>query len=298
MYINRKKEIIYFDERQSRNEYFHLSMAGITLPNPNYIISHEPKGGAVWDRCNFEYVVSGKGYIETKDKKITVSAGDLFFLNKLQQHTYYADRNDPYEKFFIVIDGTLVDELLRIHGVTGSSMVVHVDARKVFETIFSIAERCGNQTIDSRSYSELSCCFLKLVQMIAPPDFTAVSLNQHPAVLIRNYIDTNIYEHIKISDIAEVVHLSVSQIERIFKAKYGVSLMKYAQEKKLETARQLFMTTHLNIGEISERLSFNSPKYFSRQFKLKYGISPSEYIRLLNSDPFAVSPSPRDQSQT
>lgn len=286
MYINRKNEIIYFDERQARNDFFHLSMAGITLPNPNYLISHTPKGGSVWDRCNFEYVVSGKGYIETKGQKITVSAGDLFFLNKLQQHTYYADRNDPYKKLFVVVDGMLVDDLLKAHGITESVYVTHIDAHGVFEKIFDIAERCGNQTIDDNSYTELSCCFLKLVQMLAPPDFTAVSMAQNPAALIRDYIDYNIYKRITISEIADIAHLSISQTERIFKAKYGVSLIKYTLDKKLETARHLFTTTHLNIGEVSERLSFTSPKYFSRQFKLKYGLTPSEYVRKQEFNPF------------
>lgn len=292
MHINRKDEIIYFDERQAKNGFFHLSMCGITLPNPNYIIHHAPKGGSMWDAYNFEYVVSGKGYIETTDKKFTVAAGDLFFLKKLQQHTYYADRTDPYKKLFFVVDGSLADEILKAHGVNESIAVVHADAGPIFEHIFSILEKCGERSIDDSSYTELSCCFLKFVQLIAPPDFTAVSVQNHPAVAIKNYVDYNIYERITLTELADVVHLSVSQAERIFKTKYGVSLIKYTLNKKLDTARQLLATTHLNIGEVSERLSFGSPKYFSRQFKLRFGFSPSEFIRSQDKNPFRMEQDP------
>lgn len=75
-------------------------------PTPNYIICHSRKSGALWERYNFEYVISGKGYIETRDKTLTVGKGDLYFLNKLQQHTYYADKQAPYEKLFIVVEGS------------------------------------------------------------------------------------------------------------------------------------------------------------------------------------------------
>ena len=137
MRYNRKHEIIYLDERTYSNDFFCLAMAGKTLPNPNYIINHSYKDGSVWDKYNFEYVLSGKGYIETRDKTYCVGEGDLFFLNKLQQHVYYADRKEPYEKLFLVVSGSLVDSLLADHGVTESVIVAHTDAKAIFEQAFT-----------------------------------------------------------------------------------------------------------------------------------------------------------------
>ena len=47
------------------------------------------------------------------------------------------------------------------------------------------------------------------------------------------------------------------------------------------------MTTFLNVGEVAERLSFANVKYFSRQFKLRFGQTPSEYIRNQEKNPFS-----------
>ena len=282
MHQNRKNEIIYFDERAFGNGFLHLSMAGRTLPNPNYIICHSQKGDAVWARYNFEYVISGKGYIETKNKTYTVQAGDLFFLNKLQPITYYADKTDPYEKLFLVVEGSLADNLLEAHGITKSVIVAHADARPVFDRVFELADRHGGEFIDAESYTELSCCVLRLAQLISPPDFTVrQNAETLPATVVKNYIENNIYDRITLSELASVVGFSVSQTERVFKAKYGISPVRYALDKKLELARHLFSTTYLNVGEVAERLAFSNVKYFSRQFKRAFGKSPSHYIKTL-----------------
>lgn len=295
MRYNRKNEIIYLDERTYANDFFCLAMAGRTLPNPNYIIHHSYKDGSVWDRYNFEFVLSGTGYIETRDKTYRVGAGDLFFLNKLQQHVYYADRKEPYEKLFLVVNGSLVDAMLSAHGVTESVIVAHTQARDVFERAFGIIERCGGQPTQE-AYTELTCCILRLIQLIAPPDFALSSTGMHPADLIRSYIDHNIYERFSLAELAGTVHRSVSQTERLFKAKYGVSPIRYALDKKLDVARVLFTTTFLNVGEVAERLSFANVKYFSRQFKLRFGQTPSECIRSQEKNPFADAETERGSS--
>ena len=49
-------------------------------------------------------------------------------------------------------------------------------------------------------------------------------------------------------------------------------------ETRLEKARELLIDRpELNITEISERVGFNSPKYFTRCFRDRYGISPKKY---------------------
>ena len=283
---NRKNEIIYFDERSRGNDFLHLAMAGKTLPNPNYLIVHSSKAGTVWERYNFEYVVSGKGYIETKEKTIPVRAGDLYFLNKLQQHTYYADRDDPFEKLFLVVEGSLVDSILSAHGITESAAVVHADARAIFEQAFALANKHAGEFFDAESYTELSCCILRLAQLIAPPQFNERERKENPAVVAKNFIDYNVYERIDLSEIASAVHLSVSQTERVFRAMYGVPPMRYALDKKLNVAKHLFMTTFLNVSEVAERLSFTNVKYFSRQFKAAFGQSPSSYMKAQADHPF------------
>ena len=84
-------EAIYF--QKALNFPFHLYSAGITSSADsekthchNFPIAH------------LEYVISGKGYIEDKDKIITVNAGDCFILPQNKVQHYYADKKTPGEK--------------------------------------------------------------------------------------------------------------------------------------------------------------------------------------------------------
>ena len=48
---------------------------------------------------------------------------------------------------------------------------------------------------------------------------------------------------------------------------------------KIEAAIELMCNTVLSYSEIALRLGFSSSAYFSRLFKKKTGMSPSEYIK-------------------
>lgn len=64
------------------------------------------------------------------------------------------------------------------------------------------------------------------------------------------------------------------------KALTGLAPVEFIREKRLVKAAELLTHTDLNISEICWTVGMNSPKYFSRCFKAKYGISPSEYLNM------------------
>lgn len=278
-YANRKKEIIYLDERLHTNESLHLAMLGITNPTPQYLICHSAKTNTLWNRYNFEFVLSGKGYIETKGKKYTVEAGDLFFLNKFREHTYYSDMKDPYEKMFIVVEGGLVDNLIAYHNLTESVVIKHVQAKHLFERLFELAKTHNTSQLDSLCYAEIASTLIELLQIIKPLPFTTISPDSSPERVMYDYIENNLYSKIRVEDVANVAHLSVSYAQKIFKQKFSKPILRYIMDKKLQLAQHLFLTTYLNVNTVSERLSFENPKHFSKMFKQKYGLSPSKYIK-------------------
>lgn len=281
MFRNIKKEIIYFDERSHTNDFLHLSMAGITLPDPSYLICHSEKTDTLWEHYNFEYVVSGKGYIKTRSKTYVVEEGDLFFLNKNRNHTYYSDKNAPYKKMFIAVEGSFVDTLIDFHNITSSVLIIHTDVKHIFEQIFALTEQTQEPSLSPKDYTELSCALTKLIQILAPPDFVShtIKKNLGLAAILKNYIDDNIYEKLCLDDLSSFMKLTEAHIQRLFKEAYKITIMRYIREQKLRVAQHLLSTTLLNINEISEKLSFENPKHFSTQFRKQYGISPSQYAK-------------------
>lgn len=53
----------------------------------------------------------------------------------------------------------------------------------------------------------------------------------------------------------------------------------FIRDIRLERAVELMQTTDLSVSEIVDRVGFGTPRYFSKCFKEKYGVSPSQYHR-------------------
>jgi len=52
----------------------------------------------------------------------------------------------------------------------------------------------------------------------------------------------------------------------------------FIQEVRLKTAAQLLEQNKINISQIGYKVGFRSPKYFSKCFQKKYGVTPTQYI--------------------
>jgi len=48
-------------------------------------------------------------------------------------------------------------------------------------------------------------------------------------------------------------------------------------KRRMERAKELIRAGDLNFAQISARLSFENPQYFSRVFKKEYGMTPTEF---------------------
>jgi AraC-like DNA-binding protein len=76
---------------------------------------------------------------------------------------------------------------------------------------------------------------------------------------------------------AEQVHLSSAHFSRIFRRVMGQSPMEFLLQARLSRARHLLLETSLNISEIAARLDYVDVFFFSRQFKEKCGLAPSDF---------------------
>jgi two-component system response regulator YesN len=74
-----------------------------------------------------------------------------------------------------------------------------------------------------------------------------------------------------------LVSLHPTYLSRLFKQTTGIKLSEYIMQQKLELARRLLADKSLRIGEISTRVGFYTPSYFTRFFKRMTGTSPQEY---------------------
>jgi len=88
-----------------------------------------------------------------------------------------------------------------------------------------------------------------------------------------------ISSEIKIQDLCTSLSLSKSQVNRKIKSLTGVSPNQLIQESRLQKAVNGLTESSNTIAEIAYESGFNSPAYFTRVFKKRFGLLPTEFPR-------------------
>ncbi len=94
---------------------------------------------------------------------------------------------------------------------------------------------------------------------------------------ILGILEGNIQSKLSLESISKQVNLSVSQMKKVFRNEVGNSIINYFIHLKVEEAKRLINESEWNFTQISEFLGYDTIGYFSRIFKQKTGMTPSEY---------------------
>lgn len=84
-----------------------------------------------------------------------------------------------------------------------------------------------------------------------------------------------------IEELAQEINLCKSQFVQLFQKELGISPIKFIRQLRFEKARELLETTFLSVKEISVSVGFNDQSHFVRDFKEKYGKTPTEFRKSL-----------------
>ena len=108
------------------------------------------------------------------------------------------------------------------------------------------------------------------------------SMENHLVTAVKRYIEERIYENPTLSDICESLGYSKSYLSRLFREQTGGSIANYAVRAKINRAKEMIRDGSMNFSEISDRLAFDNPQYFSRVFKRESKMTPSEFKNSLD----------------
>jgi YesN/AraC family two-component response regulator len=94
---------------------------------------------------------------------------------------------------------------------------------------------------------------------------------------VLEYINKNISDsNLSVEKLAEELLLSRSNLYRKIKALTGNTATEFIRNVKLEKAKELLVKTELTVSEISYKVGFSSPSYFTKCFKNHFGVIPKE----------------------
>ena len=94
------------------------------------------------------------------------------------------------------------------------------------------------------------------------------------------YIESS-YQNPKLSnaELAEKCNISEVYFRKIFTETYKTTPKQFIVEIRINKAKQLLSDGFLYIGAVAEECGFSNQYHFSRLFKEKTGLTPTEYIK-------------------
>ena len=95
----------------------------------------------------------------------------------------------------------------------------------------------------------------------------------------QQYISAHIREKLSVRLIAQQVDVSPSYLTVLFQKNLQISPGEYIRRIKLQESKQMIRENNLNFTEIAAALQYPPVHHFPRQFKEKFGITPTEYAR-------------------
>ncbi|WP_347548733.1 response regulator [Pseudalkalibacillus hwajinpoensis] len=99
---------------------------------------------------------------------------------------------------------------------------------------------------------------------------------------VKQYIHLHYHEQLTLEDAAEHVRLSPYYVSKLFKDRSGMTFIDYVTEVRVEAAKRTMIDPLKSLKEICYEVGYKDPNYFSRVFKRKTGVSPSQYRDRLN----------------
>lgn len=85
-----------------------------------------------------------------------------------------------------------------------------------------------------------------------------------------------------VSSLVEDIGMSQTVLYKKIKAITGLSITDFMKSQRLKRAAQLLAEGKLNVAEVAYAVGFNDRKYFSKEFRKQFGVSPSDYVQKID----------------
>ena len=225
-------------------------------------------------RATCHYVVKGAGTFN--GIRVTAGMGFIFRMNELVE--YGPDPSDPWEYFWITMDG---EDCLKYHELIQADErgVFHHDLADKLRAFYAMSAALDSPEFEPLRHDALVKIALSFHQTGAVRE---LSTGENYVRLAKQIIENRMSESLKIQDIADELHINRCYLRDVFQKHEGVSPLQYMQKRKLEYACLLLRETEHPIKAIAYSVGYTDPLHFSREFRKETALSPSEYRERAN----------------
>ncbi len=276
-------ELFAYNKKNEGNKenYIDVNNAGFNFVSTRSLTGNRPNGRNDWQLL---YVHKGAIRLKEDGKNKILEAGH-FIIYKPLQPQFYTFMSDPEsEIYWLHFNGVFCEQILKELNLLVFYGAIIPNPR-ITNLWKEIIDQLKNAEINHKSVCNYK--FLEILTTLSTEFYshTEKKVNARlekikPAITA---IKKNFSEKYTLDDLAALCFISKFTLIKIFSQTMGASPIAYLNSIRLKNALYFLTETTYTIDEISQRIGFDNSFYFSRLFKKKYGVSPTEYRKKYSS---------------
>lgn len=223
----------------------------------------------------------GVGILDLPSGSCPLATGDVLRLELGTPRRYRADARDPFV-------------LIGVHATAQPGLPVHAAALPLPYGGEAAGLRRHDASGHLRAAAERLCAVFAerpsagrgalLAAQLAVLDAEWERLAEAPVPdgrlgAVASWLRLSFNRPITRAEMARRAGLAESTFAAAFRATYGVPPLRYLNDLRLERARDLLASSGASIEEVAAACGFNDLPWFSRNFRRRYGMTPSAWRR-------------------
>jgi AraC-like DNA-binding protein len=226
--------------------------------------------------CEMFLVIGGQGKVYIEDQEIAIGPYDFVAVNPNVKHREVSSEENPLEYIVFGVGNISIEMNNNLYSkVSFLSLTKKVNFYT--EEILNINDRKNKHHLlmIQNIYELVFLEFLKISGNKAVASITQQVMRECSQA--KRYMEAHYAENITLDHLAEELHLNKYYLSHCFTKTYGLSLMNYLIDVRIQVSKKLLIETDYNIASIANSCGFASQSYFSQSFKKIMGITPYEY---------------------
>lgn len=237
------------------------------------------------------YVLSGKKTWKTINGEWTMVAGDILYVKKGATLVHQNFEDDFCMLGFFISDDLIQESMRELNIKTTHRTPVHQ---------FTAAPLASDTYLDGFFQSMLSyfkgedqpqeaLLKLKLKELLVNISYNpenaplssylkSIAENNYPS--LTQIMESNFCYNLNLSEFAKLSHRSLSTFKRDFHNHYNTTPGKWLLSKRLDYSANLLLKNSSSITDVVYESGFEDTSHFSRAFKQRFGVPPSEYSKV------------------
>ena len=232
------------------------------------------------------FCVSGKAYFDFGSSGFALNAGEMTFLPASSSYVVRAESEEPFVHYTanFTLDrahcedqgATAFSEILsgRLrHSTSPENVSIYLPK---FEALLSVWQnkKNGYRVMSKALVYEL------LYLYFTDAGRTHRNRDEYERLLpAKKLLDAEYMNSQSTAELAGLCGMSVTSFRRMFTKLFAMPPVEYRMNKRILRAKDLLLSGQYSVSEASREVGFTDPNYFTRVFRAREGVSPSEFIK-------------------